>query len=98
MKLKLKHAVIDLAENVQGQLRAADFSEERIKDMREHLKEGDEISAKIANIDRKNRVIYLTMRETVEQAPAKPRAKPEAPATTTLGDLFKEQIESKKEE
>ncbi|MBA2655089.1 MAG: 30S ribosomal protein S1 [Gammaproteobacteria bacterium] len=101
LEVDAKHAVIDLAENVQGQLRAADLLEDRVKDVREHLKEGDEVEAKIANIDRKNRVIYLTMREIVEQAatPAKQsRSKNESPATATLGDLFKEQIEAKKED
>lgn len=99
VELEAKHAIIELAENVQGQLRAADLADERVKDIREHLKEGDEVEAKIANIDRKNRVINLTMREVVEQAPAKPsRSKNEAPTSTTLGDLLKEQIEAKKEE
>lgn len=96
-----KHAVIDLGDNVQGQLRAADLLEDRVKDVREHLKEGDEVEAMIANIDRKNRVIFLTMREVAEQAPApkqtRSKAAAETPATTKLGDLLKEQIESKKE-
>ncbi len=95
-----KHALIDLGDNVQGTLRASDLSEERVKDVREHMKEGDEVEAKVANIDRKNRVIYLTMREIIEQPaqPAKqPRSKPETPTATTLGDLLKEQIEKKEE-
>jgi small subunit ribosomal protein S1 len=100
LEVDAKHAVIDLGDNVQGQLRAGDLLEEKVKDVREHLKEGDEVRARIANIDRKNRVLYLTMREAAaEHVPAKPpRSKPEAPTTTTLGDLLKEQIGSKKED
>lgn len=97
LEVDAKHAVIALTEHVQGQLRAADMAEDRVKDMREHFKEGDEVETKIGNIDRKNRVVHLTMRDVVEQAPAKPR-KTEAPTPTTLGDLLKEQIEAKKDE
>jgi small subunit ribosomal protein S1 len=98
LEIEAKHAIIGIADNVQGQLRAGDLAEERVKDMRDYLKEGDDIEARIASIDRKNRVINLTMRKEVEQPPAKARTKPEAPATTTLGDLLKEHIETKKEE
>ncbi len=99
IEVEAKHAVIAITDDVQGQLRAVDLVDERVKDVREHLKEGDEIETKIANIDRKNRVINLTMREIEQQpAPTVKRSKPEAPTATTLGDLLKEQIEAKKEE
>lgn len=101
IEVEAKHAIIDLGESVQGTLRAADLLEDRVKDVREHLKEGDEVEAKIANIDRKNRLVLLTMREITESAPAAAKAtrsKAQEPASTTLGDLFKEQIEAKKED
>jgi small subunit ribosomal protein S1 len=98
LEIEAKHAIIEIVDNVQGQLRAADLAEERVKDMRDYLKEGDEVEARIANIDRKNRIINLTMRKEVEQPPSKARTKPEEPTTTTLGDLLKEHIETKKEE
>jgi small subunit ribosomal protein S1 len=101
IEVEAKHALIDLGDTVQGQLRAGDLVEDKVKDVREHLKEGDEVEAKVANIDRKNRLVILTMRE-LEAAPApapKTRSsKPEAPATTTLGDLLKERIEAKRED
>lgn len=100
IEVEARHAVIDLGDSVQGQLRAGDLLEDKVKDVREHLREGDEVEAKVANIDRKNRLVILTMREVEQQAPAaKPRStKSESPAATTLGDLFKEQIEAKKED
>lgn len=101
-EVDVKHILINLAENVQGTLRAADLLEDKVKDMHEHFKEGDEVEAKVANIDKKNRIIYLTQREVSDQpsAPSKQqqRAKVESLAPTTLGDLLKEQIEAKKEE
>jgi small subunit ribosomal protein S1 len=96
-EVEAKYAILDLGNSVQGQLRSNDFSEERIKDLREHLKPEEEIEAKIAGVDRKNRIVNLTLREPEQQAPVKPR-KPEAPVTTKLGDLLKEQIEAKKDE
>lgn len=98
IEVDAKHAVIDLGDGIQGQLKAMDLNIERVKDVREHIKEGEEIEAKIANIDRKNRIVHLTLKEA-EQAPKKtPPRKPEAPSTTTLGDLLKEQMGAKKEE
>lgn len=99
LEVDAKAALIDLGDSVQGQLRASDLLEDKVKDVREHLKEGDEVEAKINNVDRKNRLIQLTMRE-VDQTPAKPArsSKQEAPTATTLGDLFKEQIEAKRED
>lgn len=99
VEVDAKHAIVDLGEGIQGQIKATDINVERVKDLREHLKEGDEIEAKIANIDRKNRVVHLTLKETAEQAaPKKASRKSEAPTTTTLGDLLKEQMGAKKEE
>lgn len=101
IEVDAKQATIDLGDGIQGILRAADFNEDRIKDVREHLKEGDEVEAKIANMDRKNRIVNLTLREGGEAAA--PQAKPrkqqsEAPSTTTLGDLLKEKIDAQKDE
>jgi small subunit ribosomal protein S1 len=97
-EVEAKYAIIDLGNSVQGQLRSIDFREERVKDLREHLKPGEEIEAKIAGGDRKNRIVNLTLREPEQQAPVKPRKPEAATATTKLGDLLKEQIEAKKDE
>lgn len=97
-----KQALVDLGESVQGQLRTTDLLEDRVKDMQEHLKVGDSVTANVAGVDRKNRLILLTMKPIEEKAAKPSRAAPKAdtaaPAATTLGDLFKEQMEGKKED
>lgn len=99
IEVDAKHAMVEIEEGIQGQLRAADLNVDRVKDVREHLKVNDEIEVRILNLDRKNRVISLTMKEAESApSPAKQRSKPEAVTATTLGDLLKEQMGAKKEE
>ncbi|MCV4678006.1 S1 RNA-binding domain-containing protein, partial [Escherichia coli] len=46
-------AEIQLADDVTGYLRASEISRERVEDARNVLKEGDQVTAMIINIDRK---------------------------------------------
>src|SRR5204863_5225260 len=55
-------AEIQLNADVTGYLRASEISRERVEDARNVLKEGDEVSALIVNIDRKTRSIQLSIR------------------------------------
>ena len=91
-----KGAVIDLGDGVEGSLRASELSRERVEDARNLLKEGEEVEAKFVNIDKKNRVIVLSIK-------AKDQADDEAvladfsrakPTSGTLGDLLKEQMDN----
>lgn len=91
-----KGAVITLAEEVEGQLKAADISRERIEDARTVLKEGDEVEAKITNVDRKSRVITLSIKAKDvedEKDAIKELRKQDDTAPATLGDLFRQQLE-----
>ncbi|MDH5547730.1 MAG: 30S ribosomal protein S1 [Gammaproteobacteria bacterium] len=92
-----KGATIDLGDGVEGQLRASEISRERIEDARNALSIGQEVEAKFIGVDRKNRVISLSIKakDMHEEAEAISDYKSSAPATTTLGDLLKEQMESK---
>ena len=94
-KVEAKQAMIQLTEKVLGVLRAADFSYDKIKDLREQLKEGEEIEVKVVNVDRKNRQIYLSHKALEEPPKAGVRSVGEEPTKTTLGDLLKEQMEEK---
>ncbi|MEO8401107.1 MAG: 30S ribosomal protein S1 [Gammaproteobacteria bacterium] len=97
IEVDAKSAVIELAENVHGSLRASEIAQEKVEDARTRLNVGDTIEAKITGTDRKTHTITLSMKS--KDAPAKkPRAtaakKKEkaadaAPLKTTLGDLFK---------
>ena len=71
--------------------------EAAVEDARTVLKEGDEIEARFIGIDRKNRVISLSIKakEEHDEAAAVQNYKSDtdtAAAGTTLGDLLKEQL------
>jgi small subunit ribosomal protein S1 len=94
-----KGAVIALEGEVEGYLRASEVSRERVEDIRNHLKEGEEIEAVIINIDRKNRQINLSIKskDAAEQADAlRKLAAEQTPGTTNLGALLKAKLDSSK--
>ncbi len=89
-----KGAEIDLAEEVTGYLRASEIARERVEDARNVLKEGDEVTAVIINVDRKTRSIQLSVKakDSVEEQQALQRLSAdnkEATGTTSLGALLK---------
>jgi small subunit ribosomal protein S1 len=91
-----KGAIVQLGDGVEGYLRASELSRERVEDARNVLKLGEEIEAKFIGVDRKKRVISLSIKakETEEEAVAiQTYSKDAASMTTTLGDLLKEQME-----
>jgi len=57
-----KGAKIELAEGVEGYLRVADISVERIEDASAELSVGDSVEAKFMGVDRKNRTISLSIK------------------------------------
>ena len=65
------------------------------------VKEGDEIEAKIINVDKKNRTISLSVKakDAQDQADAiKKYSRSSEVASTTLGDLLKEKMANKEGE
>ena len=57
-----KGATVELAENVEGYIRVADIARERTEDASEVLNAGDSVEAKYIGVDRKNRVISLSIK------------------------------------
>ena len=57
-----KGATIEIAEGIEGYLKAQDIARERVENATTVLKVGDEVEAKIVNIDRKTRAISLSVR------------------------------------
>lgn len=57
-----KGATIELADGVEGYLRASEASRDRIEDATQVLNIGDEVEAKFTGVDRKNRVVSLSVR------------------------------------
>ncbi|MDO6462046.1 30S ribosomal protein S1 [Granulosicoccaceae sp. 1_MG-2023] len=92
-----KSVVVELAEGVDGVLRASEVSRERVEDVSNMFKTGDEVEAKFIGIDRKSRMISLSIKakESDDEAEAlSDYAQNSAAPATTLGDLLKEQLES----
>lgn len=94
-----KGAIILLADEVEAVLKASEISRDRVEDARNVLKEGDEVEAKIINIDRKSRVINLSIKskdvEDEKDAMKELRKQEtEAAGPTTIGELIRQQMEN----
>ncbi len=96
-----KTVTVSLTDEITGTIRASELSDERVDDATTVVKEGDEIEAKIINVDRKNRSISLSVKakDAQDEADAiKKYSRTEGASTTTLGDLLKEKMASKEGE
>ncbi|MCU0564586.1 MAG: 30S ribosomal protein S1 [Desulfobacterales bacterium] len=89
-----KGAVVQLADGVDGYLRASELSRDRIEDARAVLKSGDAVEAKFIGVDRKNRTISLSVKakDADEEQAAIAGYSRDSQRGTTLGDLLKEQM------
>ncbi len=89
-----KSALIDLGEDVIGTLRASELARDRIEDARSILHVGDKTEAKIIGVDRKSRMITLSIKakEFAEESEALQDYSSTGSATTSLGELLKEKM------
>src|SRR2546426_1134332 len=93
-------AEIQLSDDVTGYLRASEISRDRVEDARNVLKEGDEVTALIVNIDRKTRSIQLSIKakDSVDQQEAMQRLSAsnerETAGTTSLGALLRAKLDT----
>jgi small subunit ribosomal protein S1 len=89
-------AVMMLDGDVEGYLRASEFSRDRIEDLSQHLKVGDVLEAMIINVDRKTRGINLSIKakDQAEQHEAMQKIATDnaASGTTNLGALLKAKL------
>jgi len=93
-----KEAILELAPEVFGVLKASEISVDRVEDARNVLSVGEEVEVKIISVDRKNRVIGLSIKsKDIEEERAAVRdhrdRESERPSATTLGDLIKAQMD-----
>ncbi|MBI2734462.1 MAG: 30S ribosomal protein S1, partial [Aquabacterium sp.] len=94
-----KGAEITLGDDIIGYLRASEISRDRVEDARNVLKEGDEVTALIINVDRKTRSIQLSIKakDSAEQQEAMQRLSndqgKEGAGTTSLGALLKAKLD-----
>lgn len=97
-----KAAQIELADGIEAFLKVSEISVDRIEDARDVLKEGQEVEAKIMNVDRKNRSISLSIKakDVAEEKEAiqtlnQSQAAEVSSGPTTIGDLIKQQMKNK---
>ena len=62
VEVDAKGAKIELADSVEGYLRVAEISRDRIEDATTELSVGDEVETKFIGVDRKNRTISLSIK------------------------------------
>jgi len=95
-----KGAVIALEEEVEGYIRAADISKEKVTDVASVLQEGQEVEARIINIDRKNRIVGLSIKakDQPDEADSGLSVDSGTAGTTNLGALLKAKLDSKNKE
>ena len=92
-----KGATIHLADEVEAYLRASEISTDRVEDARNVLKEGDSVTAMIINIDRKSRVINLSIKakDSSDQQDTMSKLQGDAQSgTTNLGALLKAKMDN----
>ena len=89
-------ARVDLAEGVEGYIRASEISRERVDDARTVLRAGETVEVKVVSVDRRRRGVSLSIREreSDEEATAMEQyAANVDDAPATIGDLVKEQMD-----
>src|SRR6478609_219693 len=95
-----KGAEIDLGQEILGYLRASEISRDRVEDARNVLKEGDEVTTVVVNIDRKTRNIQLSIKqkdmidEQGAMAQLSQQSSREQAGTTSLGALLRAKLDN----
>ncbi len=92
-----KSVTLELVEGVEGVMRASELSIDPVDDARKLVKEGETVEALVVGVDRKRRVVNLSVRarESEEEAAALQEYGVERDGgRTTLGDLLKEQLDA----
>ena len=91
----VKGAVIELAGGVEGYIKAGDLARDRVDDATKVLSVGQILESRFIGVDRKNRIVTLSVRakeiQEEEEAVAE-YSRNASTGKTSLGDLLKEQI------
>src|SRR6056297_472555 len=93
-EIDAKGAVVELADGVDGYLKANDMAKERVDDATKMYSVGDEVEAKFVALDRKSRNLTLSIRAKDEDELAEAVDQYQAPKAsgTKLGELLREQL------
>ncbi|MGE0372350.1 MAG: 30S ribosomal protein S1 [Gammaproteobacteria bacterium] len=95
-----KGVTVTLADSVEGYIRSADLSRERVEDAHSVVTVGQDVEAKFTGVNRKNHTIMLSIKAKDEHEEAEAvreysRSTSDSGGATTLGDLIKEQLDNK---
>jgi small subunit ribosomal protein S1 len=98
MDVDAKEAIVVLCDGVEGVLKASEISRDRVEDARNAINVGEEVELMVISVDRKNRVISLSIkaREIAEEKDSVAEHKKQtatATSPTTVGDLLKSQLD-----
>jgi small subunit ribosomal protein S1 len=93
-----KGATITLDTDVEGYLRASEISRDRVEDASKVMSVGDTVEAMVVNVDRKTRVINLSIKakdsaETAETMQKMAAETSGAAGTTSLGALLRAKLD-----
>jgi len=93
-EIDAKGAVVELADGVDGYLKANDMAKERVDDATKLFSVGDEVEAKFVALDRKTRNLTLSIRakDDAELAEAVDQYQQPKAGGTKLGELLREQL------
>ena len=94
-EVEQRGARVELAEGVEGYIRASEISRERVEDARTVLRAGESVEVKVTAVDRRRRGISLSIRErqSDEEATAMEQYSASTDeAAATIGDLVKAQM------
>ena len=99
-EMDAKSATITLAEGVEGILKASEMARDRVEDIRTVLKEGEKVEAKFIGVDKKSRMVSLSIKakEYQEEAEVVQDYSSNESGSMSLGDILKESIEENKED
>lgn len=89
-----KGATVQLADGVEGYVRAADIAKEKVEDATTVVNVGDSLEAKFMGVDRKNRVVTLSVKakddaEEKEAIATVNTKAEESPSTNAMAEAFK---------
>lgn len=96
-----KSVTVDLGNEITGTIRSNELSDEKVDDASHIVQVGQEIEAKVVNVDRKTKTLALSIKakDAQDQAEAiKKYSKTGEITSTTLGDLLKEKMANKDSE
>ncbi|MFT5173232.1 MAG: small subunit ribosomal protein S1 [Gammaproteobacteria bacterium] len=98
LEVDAKGATIELADGIEGYLRASELERDRVEDARTVLKVGDSVEAKFVGVDRKKRSLSLSVKAKDyddEAEVMKEYGSSSTSSASTIGDLIKEQMDNK---